>query len=118
VEETKVGAARGESLCTDVQIFDTGLDCLCNNLHMETSTFALAYVEKDPRTKEPSASVYAKEMPGKDFAGITSDRLLMAPCLNFIELDTQIRRLHAELDEIRAQAKKKFYRAHAATAGV
>ncbi len=85
---------------------------------METSTFALAYVEKDPQTKEPSASVYAKEMAGKDYAGIESNRLLMSPCLNFIELDAQIRRLHAELDEIRAQAKKKFYKAHAARAGV
>jgi len=53
----------------------------------------------------------------EDYAGVKSDRLLMAPCLNFIELDAQIRRLHAELDEIRAQAKKKFYRAYAASAG-
>jgi hypothetical protein len=33
--------------------------------------------------------------------------------LNFIELDAEIRRLHAELDEIRARAKKKFYKAEA-----
>jgi hypothetical protein len=37
--------------------------------------------------------------------------------LNFIELDAEIRRLHAELDEIRSRAKKKFYRAQASTAG-
>ena len=84
---------------------------------METSNFALAYLESDPKTQQPSACVYAKTMGGRDYAGVKADRLLMSPCLNFIELDAQIRRLHAELDEIRAQAKKKFYRAHAAGAG-
>jgi hypothetical protein len=38
------------------------------------------------------------------------------PSLTFIELDCEIRRLHAELDAIRAQAKKKFYKAEAASA--
>ena len=33
------------------------------------------------------------------------------------ELDAEIRRLHAELDEVRARAKKKFYKTHAAVAG-
>jgi len=37
--------------------------------------------------------------------------------LSFIELDAELRRLHAELDEIRAQAKKKFYKAEAVAAG-
>jgi hypothetical protein len=37
--------------------------------------------------------------------------------LCFNELDAEIRRLHAELDEIRARAKKKFYRAQASAAG-
>jgi hypothetical protein len=45
------------------------------------------------------------------------DRLVTAPCLTFIELDAEIRRLHAELDEIRARAKKKFYRAFGSAAG-
>jgi len=43
--------------------------------------------------------------------------LVTVPCLSFIELDAEIRRLHAELDEIRARAKKKFYKAEAAAAG-
>jgi len=45
-----------------------------------------------------------------------ADKLVSAPCLSFIELDAEIRRLHAELDEIRARAKKKFYRAYTAAA--
>jgi len=42
---------------------------------------------------------------------------LSSPCRSLIELDAEIRRLHAELEEIRARAKKKFYRAHAMAAG-
>jgi hypothetical protein len=53
----------------------------------------------------------------EDYAGVKADKLITAPCLSFIELDAEIRRLHAELDEIRARAKKKFYKAHAAGAG-
>jgi hypothetical protein len=36
--------------------------------------------------------------------------------MSFVELDGEIRRLHAELDELRAQAKKKFYKAEAMAA--
>ena len=46
-----------------------------------------------------------------------ADRLISAPRLSFIELDAGIRRLRAELNEIRARAKKKFYETHAAAAG-
>jgi hypothetical protein len=49
-----------------------------------------------------------------DYADIKASRLISAPCFTFNELDAEIRRLHAELDEIRARAKKKFYKAHAA----
>jgi hypothetical protein len=52
-----------------------------------------------------------------DYAGIGADKLITEPCLCFNELDAEIRRLHAELDEIRARAKKKFYRAQASAAG-
>jgi len=47
---------------------------------------------------------------------VKAEKLITAPCLTFIELDAEIRRLHAELDEIRARAKKKFYRAFSAAA--
>lgn len=89
-----------------------------HNRHiMETKSLDFAYVERDPRTLEPSACLYLKAGCTEDYAGIPADRLVGAPCLSFIELDAEIRRLHAELDEIRSRAKKKFYKAHAAGAG-
>ena len=83
---------------------------------METSSLDLVYLESDPGTNLPAACVYLKASGGKDFAGMKADKLISAPCLNFIELDAEIRRLHAELDEIRARAKKKFYRAYTTAA--
>jgi len=83
---------------------------------METSTLDLVYSERGPSTK-PSACVCIKGSVRKDYEGVKADRLLTSPCLSFIELDAEIRRLHAELDEIRSRAKKKFYRAQASTAG-
>jgi hypothetical protein len=83
---------------------------------METESLDLLYLEIDPSTKQPSACVCLKSAR-RDFAGIKANKLLTSPCLTFIELDAEIRRLHAELDEIRARAKKKFYKAHAATVG-
>jgi hypothetical protein len=85
---------------------------------METSSFDFVYLESDPRTSQPSACVCLKAATGsEDYSGVKSDRLIGKPCLSFIELDAEIRRLHAELDEIRARAKKKFYRSLSAAAG-
>jgi hypothetical protein len=84
---------------------------------MEISSLDFAYLESDPRTQQPSACLFVKAGGGQDYAGINAGKLISAPCLTFIELDAEIRRLHAELDEIRARAKKKFYKAHAASAG-
>jgi hypothetical protein len=84
---------------------------------METSSLDFVYLDSDPRTQEPSACIYLKERIAQDYAGVKADRLLTAQCLSFIELDAEIRRLHAELDEVRARAKKKFYKTHAAAAG-
>jgi hypothetical protein len=84
---------------------------------METSSLDLLYLERDPSTKQPSACVCVKAAAPHDYAGIGADKLITAPCLCFNELDAEIRRLHAELDEIRARAKKKFYRAQASAAG-
>jgi hypothetical protein len=80
---------------------------------METATLDFLYLESDPRTKQPSACLYLKPCDQEPYAGVEADRLLSAPCLSFIEFDAEIRRLHAELDEIRARAKKKFYKAEA-----
>ena len=83
---------------------------------MQTSSFELSYLESDPRTQHPSACVYLKARDAEDYAGIKAEKLVTAPCLTFVELDAEIRRLYAELDEIRARAKKKFYRAEAMAA--
>jgi len=84
---------------------------------METSSLDFLYLENDPRTQQPSACIYLKVAGTQDYAGVRADRLVSANCLSFIELDGEIRRLHAELDEIRARAKKKFYKAEAMAAG-
>jgi hypothetical protein len=81
---------------------------------MQTTNLDLLYLEKDPRTQQPSACVCLKSSGVQDFAGVPADRLITAHCLSFLELDAEVRRIHAELDEIRAQAKKKFYKAEAA----
>jgi hypothetical protein len=84
---------------------------------METSSLDLLYLERDPSTKQPSACVCLKATARQDYGGVGADKLITPPCLSFIELDAEIRRLHAELDEIRSRAKKKFYRAQASAAG-
>jgi hypothetical protein len=84
---------------------------------METLSLDFVYLESDPRTQQPSACIYLKGAGKQDYAGVKADRLVTAECLNFVELDAEIRRLHAELDEVRARAKKKFYKTHAAAAG-
>jgi hypothetical protein len=89
-----------------------------DNLHvMETSSFDLLYLESDPRTKQPSACLCLKPHDYQDYAGVSADRLITAPCLSLIELDAEIRRLHAELEEIRALAKRRFYKAESSAAG-
>ena len=80
---------------------------------METSSLDFLYLERDPRTRQPSACIYVKSTGTEDYAGMRADKLISAHCLSFIELDAELRLLHAELDEIRARAKKKFYKAEA-----
>jgi len=84
---------------------------------METSSLDILYLENDPRTHQASACIYLKAVGKQDYADVKADRLVSAHCLSFLELDGEIRRLHAELDEIRARAKKKFYKAEAMLAG-
>jgi hypothetical protein len=84
---------------------------------METANLDFLYLESDPRTQQPSACIFVKPTSVLDYNGVGADKLISAHCMSFIELDAEIRRLHAELDEIRARAKKKFYKAEAAAAG-
>jgi hypothetical protein len=82
---------------------------------METSSLDLVYLDRDPLTDLPSAGICIKERPVH--GGGKTQSLITRPCLNFVELDVEIRRLHAELEEIRARAKKKFYKAEAIAVG-
>jgi hypothetical protein len=100
-----------QSVENQVIVFPIGL---WQNARMDTSSFGLLYMDRDPRTALPSACLYLKGGGSQDYAGINATKLITAPCLSFVELDSEIRRLHAELDEIRAQAKKKFYKAESA----
>jgi hypothetical protein len=86
-----------------------------NRCVMETSSLDLLYL--GPCTEQPSACVCVKAASNRHHGDVAGEKLITVPCLTFIELDAEIRRLHAELDEIRSRAKKKFYRAQAAAAG-
>jgi hypothetical protein len=71
--------------------------------------FELLYLECDPKTQRPVASIRLKG--GSDYAS-PAEQSITSPCVSLNELDAEIRRLHAELDEIRSQARKKFYQTH------
>jgi maltose-binding protein MalE len=80
---------------------------------MQPINFGLVYLEKDPRTQQPSACICMKPSGVNNYAGVPANQLISAQCMNFLQLDAELRRLHAELDELRAQARKKFYKAEA-----
>ncbi len=71
------------------------------------------FIESEASSRQPSVWVCVKS--GGDRT-MNADKLLTAPCTNFNGLDAEIRKLQAQLDEIRSRARKKFYSAHAAAA--
>lgn len=74
----------------------------------------LLYFEGDPGTGQPSACVYLKgEVRDRAFE---AGALMTSRCATFNELDSEIRRLQAQLDEIRSRAKRMFYKAQAVAA--
>jgi len=75
----------------------------------------LFYAESEANTDPPRAFVYVKNEE-TNCKGGSSQHLMTATCSTFNELDAEIRRLHAQLDEICLRAKKNFYKAYAATA--
>jgi len=74
----------------------------------------LFYSESDAGMEQPSASIYVKGVH-EDFSEMPR-KSLTSSCGNFNDLEAEIRKLHAQLDEICSRAKKKFYKAHAAAA--
>lgn len=74
----------------------------------------LLYLEDDSAAEPPSASLYLKSEI-RDHAFETRS-LMTLRCATFNELDSEIRRLEARLDEIRSRAKKMFYKSQAIAA--
>jgi len=65
----------------------------------------LVYLEDDSRTGQPLACVCLKSE-----LRFEAKSLMTTRCTTFNELDSEIRRLQAQLDEIRLRAKKMFYK--------
>lgn len=81
----------------------------------ETVAFDFVFLESDPSTQLPCAYIGVRsEQPGRAAA---RKMLITASCANFNDLDAEIRRLHAQLEDLRHRAKKKFYQTHAMAAG-
>ena len=79
-----------------------------------SAVFDLVYLENDAETGRPAAwvSLTRERSARTPEAGIP----MTARCSTFNELDAEIRKLHAQLDELRVRGKKKFYLAYAAAA--
>ena len=65
----------------------------------------LLYREDDAASGPPSACVYLKSAQAETW--------MTSQCSTFNELDSQIRKIEAQLDDIRSRAKKMFYKSHA-----
>jgi hypothetical protein len=74
----------------------------------------LFYMESEA-SEQPTAMVVATRDGVEPMSGLRGPALTIG-CRNYNELDSHIRRLQAQLEDIRIQAKKKFYKAHAAAA--
>jgi hypothetical protein len=79
----------------------------------ETAVLDLFYVENEAASHQPSVWVCVKNDQDR---AMNADKLITARCTNFNELDAEIRKLQAQLEEVRSRAKKKFYSAYAAAA--
>jgi hypothetical protein len=78
------------------------------------SDIKLLYLEDDSAAEPPSACIYLKsELQDHAFE---AKSLMTSRCATFNELDSEIRRLEAKLDEIRSRAKKMFYKSQAIAA--
>ena len=71
----------------------------------------LVYQEPEPRMQQPTVCVSLRSESLRDRLKLTNG------CTTFNQFDAEIRRLHAQLDEIRYRARKKFYQAREIAAG-
>jgi hypothetical protein len=72
----------------------------------------LFYQEADSDSEQPAAWVCFHNESQNE-----SGKMVSNACTTFNELDTEIRRLHARLDDIRYRARKKFYQAQVIAPG-
>jgi len=80
---------------------------------LEVWGFELFYSENGTESRTPSAFVFVQKAQAENGES-QHEKLVTAPCASFNELDSQIRSLHAQLEEICLRAKKKFYKTYAA----
>ena len=71
----------------------------------------LVYEELQPTMQQPSVQVSVRSESLRNQLNLTN------ACTTFNQFDAEIRRLHAQLDEIRYRARKKFYEAQEMAAG-
>jgi hypothetical protein len=79
---------------------------------MDVEYLDLHYQENGIDSEQPTASVCLRSELQRN-----SGKLLTNVCTSFNEFDAEIRRLHAQLDDIRYRARKKFYQAQVVAAG-
>jgi hypothetical protein len=79
---------------------------------MDVEDLDLLYQEVGADSEQPTAWVCRRSELQQD----GGTRFTHA-CASFNELDAEIRRLHAQLDDIRYRARKKFYQAQVVAAG-
>ena len=72
----------------------------------------LFYADGELQAHQPTAWVCLRNELQKD-----REKLVTSACATFNEFDVEIRRLHAQLDDIRYRARKRFYQARAVAAG-
>jgi len=71
----------------------------------------LLYLDDEQATRNPSACIFLRgEL--RDEA-VEAEAFMTVRCATFNELDSEIRRIESQLDEIRSRAKKMFYKPYA-----
>lgn len=85
-----------------------------NSADLEVANLEFLFLENDPKTGHSSACICIKG--GQSLQTGKNERPITSACATLNEFDAEIRRLHAQLDEIRARARKLFYKSQVAVA--
>jgi hypothetical protein len=82
--------------------------------HSKVWGLELCYSENGEKSARPSAFIFVQRGEAAENGCAPTQMQITSACANFNEFDSEIRRLHAELDDMCLRAKKKFYKAYAA----